>query len=150
MCRRYLSHKMGTGPIDCDWFCEHPLSQLAHHSGIKGHFVTIFEAVRSRSRSMWTKTYTLTEMYMLHMFPSIHLWCYTAGLLRACMCPIYVVPAILGFVLYISITYCFWNLLVLLVKIRILKESGRKLTEAKCDKLIVGFLGNLVPFEGGL
>ena len=26
-CRRYLSHKMDTGPIDCHWICEHPLSQ---------------------------------------------------------------------------------------------------------------------------
>ena len=41
-CRRYLSHKMGTGPIDCDWICKHPLLQLAHHSRKKGHFVTIF------------------------------------------------------------------------------------------------------------
>ena len=44
--------KWGTGPIDCDWICEHPLSQLAYHSGIKGHFMTFFEAVRSRSRSV--------------------------------------------------------------------------------------------------
>ena len=32
---------MGTGPIDCDLICKYPLSQLAHHSRIKGHFVTI-------------------------------------------------------------------------------------------------------------
>ena len=48
-CRRYLSHKMGTGTIDCDWICEHPLLQLAYHSRIKGHFVTICDAVHSRS-----------------------------------------------------------------------------------------------------
>ena len=50
-CRRYLSQKTGAGPIDFDWICKHPLSQLAHHSRIKGHFVTIFDAVRSRRTS---------------------------------------------------------------------------------------------------
>ena len=55
-CRRYLSHKMGTGPIDCNWICQHPLSQLAHHSRIKGHFVMIFDTVGSRSRFVWTST----------------------------------------------------------------------------------------------
>ena len=36
------------GPIDCDWICEYPLSKLAFHSRMKSHFMTIFEAVRSR------------------------------------------------------------------------------------------------------
>ena len=25
VCPRYMSHKMGTGLIDCDWICKHPL-----------------------------------------------------------------------------------------------------------------------------
>ena len=44
--------KQATGPIDSNWICEHPLSQLAQHSRIKGHFVTIFYVVRSRCCSV--------------------------------------------------------------------------------------------------
>ena len=36
-------------PIDFEWICKHPFPQLAHHSRTKGHFVRIFDTVRSRS-----------------------------------------------------------------------------------------------------